>query len=127
MASIFKDTEYAKNKALMRFFKETAFGAFSGATTTATAKYIGSLGETANKLFLDNQTNAEVYVVLVNPNLDYTDVANREVLISIGAGQQYSIEAIAPPHLSVPAKTGIMLFAPVAPTSGKFKVFAFPG
>jgi len=128
MASIFKDTEYESNSGLGVFFKEIAFGALSGVTTLATAKQIGALGGNANKLFIDNTTNQKIYVVVVNPSLPSTVTTNRAVLCSVDAGKTFTIESMSPPHLSIPAKTMIMLYANgTAPSSGEVKVWAYPG
>lgn len=127
MPSIFKDTSFSTNAGLNTFFKEIPAASFSGATSLATALYVGKLDGTATKLFLDNQLNAEVYVVLVAPNLKSDDVNNRTVLLSIAASQTWNLESIAPPHMQIEAGTKIMLYAPSAPGGTKFKIFAFTG
>ena len=126
MGSIFKDTSFSANPGLNTFFVETQAADITG-TDILTATLVGALSETATKMFLDNQTDQEVYIVLVNPRLDSNDPENRRVLISLNATQQYSIESISPPHMRIDGGTKIMIYAPIAPTNGKLKIFTFGG
>lgn len=127
MASIFKDTDFEKSSGLNVYFREKAFGFITG-TTIANAVQIGALGGNANKLFIENNTNSKLYIVVVNPSLPSTDTANRSVLCSVDAGKTFTVESMSPPHVSIPAKTMIMVYASgSAPTSGELKVWAYPG
>lgn len=126
MSSIFKDTDFEPNSGLNIFFKEIAFG-FINVTTIGTAKDIGALAGTANKLFIQNGTNQKVYIVVVHPMLTSDVAANRQVLCSVDAGSQFTVESQSPPHIAIPAKTKLMVYAASAPSSGELKVWAFPG
>lgn len=127
MSSIFKDTGFGDLPGLDRFFSRKLFGDFASAITLATAVELGRLSNSANKLHINNQTDKEVFIVLVNPRLDPTVTDNRVVLISVDAASQYAVEATSPPHINIPGGTVIMAYFASAPTSGNLKVFTFPG
>lgn len=117
MSSIFSGRKGLRHQ----FFKRTS-AELAGVTNASNAKLLCRFNDAVRLNFIDNTLDKDIVLLLVHPDADSADAANRLFWIEVPSNRVINYDVGKSPNLEFPPGTKMFVYPLAATSSGAIRV-----
>jgi len=108
---------------LRHIYRELDYTKLAGKNTQALSVLLGRIGNAARMNFIDNATDADIYLLLVHPQADASVVTNRLHWVEIGKTRVLNYDVGSSPGIHFDPGTAVYAYITSPnPTVGKLRM-----